>query len=247
MSKINQLILEWPKGTVKSSRELNESGYSPQLLQIYTNSGWMNPMGKGAYKLSDDPVDWEGGLYCLQKSAANRIHVGARTALALKGFTHYVSPELKTVELFGNETDLLPAWFKNQAWMEKVTFFRTNAFRYNNPKIFSLVEVNNILIKSSSPELAILEMLFLVPKIHSFEEASLVMEALTTLRSETVQRILEDCNSIKAKRLFLYLGEKYHHDWFEKLDPLKINLGSGKREIAKNGKLNKKYNITVPD
>jgi hypothetical protein len=36
MSKINQLIQNWPKGTIKTVSELKESGYSPQVLKIYT-------------------------------------------------------------------------------------------------------------------------------------------------------------------------------------------------------------------
>ena len=35
--------------------------------------------------------------------------------------------------------------------------------------------------------------------------------------------------------------------WFQKLDIKNIDLGKGKRQIAANGILNKKYQITVPD
>lgn len=246
MSKINQLFLEWPKGTIKSSLELRELGYSSQLLKIYANSQWINLLGRGAYKLSDDNVDWQGGLYCLQRRAENRIHVGAKTALTLKGYTHYVAQEQNAIELFGNTTDTLPAWFTKQIWMEKIKFFSTNAFQYDNLKVFSTIDLNNIPIMISSAELAILEMLFLVPVVHSFNEANLIMEILTSLRVEMVQFILESCSSIKAKRLFLYLGEKHNHSWFSQINQTNIDLGSGKREIVKKGKLNKKYNITVP-
>ena len=47
------------------------------------------------------------------------------------------------------------------------------------------------------------------------------------------------------KRLFLYLSEKANHSWLEDLDLDKLDLGKGKREIMKEGILDKKYLITV--
>ena len=55
------------------------------------------------------------------------------------------------------------------------------------------------------------------------------------------------CNSIKVKRLFLYMAENILHEWFDYLNLNKINLGSGKRVISKGGKLDKKYNIVIED
>ncbi|MEK6654555.1 MAG: type IV toxin-antitoxin system AbiEi family antitoxin domain-containing protein, partial [Thermodesulfobacteriota bacterium] len=51
---------------------------------------------------------------------------------------------------------------------------------------------------------------------------------------------------IKAKRLFLFLAEKCGHAWVNKLDISKVRLGSGKRLIVRGGRLDKKYQITVP-
>ena len=64
--------------------------------------------------------------------------------------------------------------------------------------------------------------------------------------AKMVQELLEDCNSIKVKRLFLYLAENSDHFWFKELNVKSVNLGKGKRVIDVNGKLDKKYNITVP-
>jgi hypothetical protein len=246
MSKINQLIQNWPKGTIKTVSELKESGYSPQVLKIYTTSKWLTLMGRGAYKLFNDDIDWTGGVYCIQRKKESSVHVGGKTALELKGFSHYVSQQKLHVELFGNESDTLPKWFTKQAWMKNLNFYKSALFEYNNSGAFTTADVNNVIINISSPELAILEMLYLVPKVHSFEEASLIMESLTTLRGELVQMLLEKCNSVKVKRIFLYLSEKYNHTWFNDLDKTKTYLGRGKREIVRNGMLDKKYNITVP-
>ena len=88
--------------------------------------------------------------------------------------------------------------------------------------------------------------LSLVPQEQSFEEAKLLMEGLSTLRPQAVQELLEVCNSIKAKRLFLFLAEACNHEWIKKINFLTIDLGNGKRVIEKNGVLDSKYNITVP-
>ncbi|HCY75809.1 MAG TPA: hypothetical protein DHV28_07790 [Ignavibacteriales bacterium] len=59
------------------------------------------------------------------------------------------------------------------------------------------------------------------------------MERLTTLRPKLVQSLLEECNSVKVKRLFRFLAEKLEHNWFKELQLENINLGSGERVIVK--------------
>lgn len=61
-----------------------------------------------------------------------------------------------------------------------------------------------------------------------------------------MQRLLEDCSSIKVKRLFLYLAEKAGHSWFDYMKLDNVDLGKGKRSLVKNGVLVNKYEITVP-
>ena len=142
--------------------------------------------------------------------------------------------------------EVIPRWFLTQSWKETIEAYATKIFSYDESKIFIQLDIKNVSVKISSPELAIMEMLYLVPKIHSFEEADLIIESLTTLRGELLQNLLEKCNSVKVKRTFLYLAEKHKHSWLQDIDQTKIYLGSGKREIVKNGRLDKKYNITVP-
>lgn len=66
------------------------------------------------------------------------------------------------------------------------------------------------------------------------------------LRPKSVQELLENCSSIKVKRLFLYLAEKLKHPWLYFVDLFKVDLGSGKRSLVKNGVYVDKYKITVP-
>lgn len=51
---------------------------------------------------------------------------------------------------------------------------------------------------------------------------------------------------MKVKRLFLYLADLAGHPWRAKLKERRIDLGSGKRLLVRGGKLDPKYQITVP-
>jgi tRNA-binding EMAP/Myf-like protein len=57
---------------------------------------------------------------------------------------------------------------------------------------------------------------------------------------------LEKCNSVRAKRVFLYVASTVNHNWYKKLDESKIDLGKGTRQIVVGGEYIKKYDICVP-
>jgi hypothetical protein len=61
-----------------------------------------------------------------------------------------------------------------------------------------------------------------------------------------VQELLEQCTAIKVKRLFLSIAERVGHSWVECLDLTRVELGVGKRQVYKGGRLDPKYAITVP-
>jgi hypothetical protein len=195
------------------------------------------------YKLYNDEVSWQGMLYGLQKKSNTSLHAGGKTALSLKGYGHYLSLRDSKVYFFSDRTENFNIWLKK---FEQVKLKRNVVFDYSKDENLTMFDTGNFKIKISSPELAAMEMVYLIPKEQSFDEANKIMEGLTTLRPNLLQDLLENCNSVKVKRLFLYLAEKNEHQWFEDLKMERINLGSGKRVIAEDGRLDKKYNITVP-
>lgn len=187
MDKINQLIKRWPKGSVKLSSTLNERGYQKDLLKKNALSNRLESLGYGAYKLADDNIEWYRAISAIQKQKLSNIHPGGKTALTLKGYAHYLGPTLKQVDLFGNKTDALPKWFIKSTWLPLIMYMQTKLFDYSTPELFSTFEMNNIKLNISSPELAVMEMLNLIPKGQSFDEAMKIMEGLTTLRPAFVQ------------------------------------------------------------
>lgn len=73
------------------------------------------------------------------------------------------------------------------------------------------------------------------------------MEGLVNLSPERLSRLLRECRSVKAKRLFLWFADRLGHAWRERLDLDEVDLGRGKRMLARGGKLDPKYLITVPE
>lgn len=248
-SKLNILLKVWPPGTVAVLPWLKEQGVYQQLAYKYEQSSWIKRIGEGAYIRDGEIVPWTGGVYALQNQLDLPIHVGGKTALAMNGFSHFLSPRGKTpVYLFSDPaTTRLPAWFRNYKWETKILHKMPHLFtRSTKDSTLTTILVERYELRVSSPERAILEVLHLVPQEQSFVEAKHLMESLTSLRPDVVQSLLERCKSIKAKRLFLFLAEITGQPWFSKLRLTKIDLGKGKRLIVKGGSFNAKYQITFP-
>lgn len=229
-----------------TSSYLKAKGYNYDLINRYKSSKWIEAVGRGAYKLQQDRIEWYGALHAMQKQLGFKIHAGGKTALEIKGYAHYLPATMKKLFLFGRENEKLPQWFKENDWGIAVNYVTTNLFPATRDDTFSDFQHNDFTIFVSSPERAAMEMSYHVPAHHGFDEAMRIMENLATLRPDIVQRLLEGCNSVKVKRLFMFMAEKSNYDWINHIDKTKINFGSGKRVIVKNGLLDKKYHITVP-
>ncbi len=247
MNKINQILQEWPAGTVITSNWLNEKGVYKQLADSYENSGWLMRIGRGAYKRKGEEISWESGLYTLLKLQSLSIHAGGKTALESQGFGHYIKMGgEQRVILWKTPETRLPAWFKNYAWKVNMEIRSAQLF-IEEVNALSTRKLDGIEVEISSAERAIIEYLYDIPAREGFDEANYIMEGLSTLRPQILQQLLEACKSVKVKRLFMYIAEYYNHAWFKRLNSSRIDFGKGKREIIKGGKYNKKYKIVVPE
>ena len=243
ISKINRLLQSFPEGTVVLSSWLVDQGYSLDLQKRYRRSNWLESIGTGAMKRKGDAITLEGALFALQNQANQSIHPGGKTALGLLGKAHYLELSTNSFILFGAPNDRLSPWMKNYKWGYSVHFHRTIIL----PPKLGLVkqELKNFSILVSSAARAMLECLYLVPRDQSLFECHEIMEGLNNLRPTIVQQLLEQCTSVKVKRLFLYLAEKSGHEWLSHLNIDNIDLGKGKRSVISNGAYNAKYQITV--
>lgn len=233
-----------PYGIVFLSSWLGEQGYSLELQKRYKNSRWLESIGTGAMKRTGDQVQMEGAIFALQKQLNLSVHIGGKSALAMLGKSHFLELNKKEITLFGQTSEKLPKWFSDFQWEKKFKYHSSNFL----PEELNMVDfnMNNYSIGISGPIRAIMECLYLTPKEQSLVECYDFMESLNNLPPQTVQIMLEKCNSIKVKRLFLFLAEKAGHTWFRFLKTDKIDLGKGKRSIVSNGIYEPTYQITVP-
>jgi hypothetical protein len=242
--KLKKLLDLCPKGHVCLSSWLNENKISYDLQQYYRRAGWLESLGQGAYKRQGNPVDWKAALSALQNQSAHKAHVGALTALSLQGYSHYLRMGGERVYLFTPTGGSLPKWFRDRDWGQDVHLSGTGFL----PAEMGITESTqgDLRLKISDPERAILECLYLSPDNLDLVECYHLMEGLANLRPRLLQELLEECKSIKVKRLFLYLAGKAGHQWFKFFDPAKVETGTGDRAIVKGGVYVPEYKISVP-
>lgn len=244
---LNQLLQAWPAGYIAVSPWLKSQGAYQQLVHEYEKSGWVRRIGRGAYARAGDVVEWSGGLNAIQQKLALPVHVADKTALQLQGYAHFLPlGEGGTLSLFGLPGTRLPAWFLRYDWGMALRYTTTMLFSGKNDTGLTAKKMEAFTVQISSPERAMMEFLYFVPGQESFEEAGLLMDGLNTLRPGLVQALLEKCRSVKVKRSFMYLAERSNHAWLGKLNLSGVTLGKGKRLIVKGGRLDTRYNITVP-
>ena len=242
-NKINRLLQDYYPGKLYFSGNLKQHGYSDQLLKQYRNSGWLTALSKGVMYRTGDKLLSFSTLASYNQQMGKSFHVAAHSALELKGFNHYV-PMGKPVLMIGHpKQQTIPDWMKENNFDMTLKFFSTETF--SNPQL-STSKVDGLNLLVSTPEQAFFECLLLSPKQYAFMDLFYVMEQLTTLRPEIVQDLLENTDNLKVKRLFLYMAEKAGHYWFDLLDVDKVDIGTAKHQLTKNGVYIPKYKITVP-
>jgi hypothetical protein len=243
-TKINQLLQKVPRGGLFLSSWMYENGISRELQRHYKNSQWLASIGTGVMARMGETPSIYGAIASLNEQDNKHFSIGAMSALEMVGYAHYLPMGKRTIVLFSPQKERLPLWFTNYEWEVYVRHNTTEYF--DGTTGINTVERDGFRLLLSSPERAFMECLHLSPKYYNLTDLYYVMEMLSLLPPANVQKLLEQCQSVKVKRLFLYMAEKAGHDWFKALDLSKISLGSGKRLIAKNGLYNNKYQITVP-
>jgi hypothetical protein len=241
---IKRLLEKYPRGAVLTARELLGLGVSRELQRSYVRSGWLKRVGVGAYLLLGGEMSLDGALRALQAGPSLSVHLGGYSALSEKhGKTHNI-PVARKAELFGRRGEKLPAWF--------VSAFGADCLLSLSdflPAELGLLtfDAGGFSVKVSSLERAMMELLYLSPTTHTLRESYQIMELLTTAKPALAQELLENCASVKVKRLFLLMAERTGHAWLKRIDLSAVDLGSGIREIEKGGKLDRKYSVVVGD
>ena len=193
--------------------------------------------------------------------------VGGKTALDLQGFAHYLPKRTTEIHLYGPKAP--PSWLKKLPLKIRFNYHNSQKlFPEPSAKMSHSLDIERAKAAAdtrsgglftiepwgqwswpltlSSPERAVLEALDELPDRESFEQMDKLMEELTGLRPRRLQKLLTDCRNVKVKRLFLFFADRHKHAWLKHLDKEKVDLGTGKRMVAKGGRLDHTYQITVP-
>jgi hypothetical protein len=232
-------LMEFPETMPLFFKHLKKLGYSPQLLYKYVKNGWLKKIGPQVYQRnSGKNIDPLLVIKAFQEHLELPVHLGAQTALYLQGTRHYLKFNFKYI-LFMSSYTRITRWIKS---LPEIEILVKKLFIPDSKD--SLIIQNGI--KVSSPERALIEMCAILPQKATFDELIHLMDLSPSLRSMTLQNLLSNCVSVKAKRLFLYAAEKSNHAWFSRLDVSKIDLGKGTRQIVLGGVYDKKYDICIP-
>jgi hypothetical protein len=267
--KLNSLQRSLPEGLIVDAAWLEMHGYSRALRKKYVTRGWLDQVVRGVYRRPapklQESLRWQAVVISLQTLLGHPYTVGGRTALELQGFAHYLSGRHREIHLYG--TGKPPGWLSKLHLEDQFVLhnadrlFRRNSRRPRGSN--SGTGTGNDFLQSSytrqpwgqwewpltlsSPERAIFELLDEVPQRETFHQADTLMEGLRNLSPRRLHILLLDCRSVKVKRLFLWFAERHEHAWLKKLDRKDVDLGQGKRMLVKGGKLDPKFNITVPE
>ncbi|MGF1587319.1 MAG: type IV toxin-antitoxin system AbiEi family antitoxin [Bacteroidales bacterium] len=231
-------------GCVVTVDWLESYGISRNLQKYYLKSGWLESIGRSAYKKPGDSIEWQGALNAIQKQTETQVHVGGLSALAIQGFSHYLRISNESLQLFSPLKSKLPKWFGDYDWKLDIQHYQSS-FLPPDSGIKEL-EHNQILISVSTPERAIMECLYLAPQKMDLVECYHLLEGLVNLKPNLLNELLSRCNSVKVKRLFLFMAEKASHQWFQFLNTNQIHIGTGNRMLAEKGIHIPKYLISVP-
>ncbi|MGE4344489.1 MAG: type IV toxin-antitoxin system AbiEi family antitoxin domain-containing protein [Geoalkalibacter sp.] len=233
---LKKVLFSLPPGMPISTWHLKKFGISRQLAYRYVQHGWLKQLGYGYYLRPGDKLTETGSVASLQANDV-AVHIGGKSALTLKGFTHYLSMSESTLTLYGRGVRNLPKWFQQQF---KVVL--SNSLLFDEPEkpaeqycVSRLAQTADAPLVSE-PERAVLEMLDLVPKQQTFEEARQIMEGLQSLRTKKMQELLTHCKKIKAKRLFWQVAEELHLTVLAKVDAAQIDFGSKSAYILQGEK-----------
>lgn len=266
-NKLNRLERELPEGVLVDAGWLEERGYSRSLRSQYVGSGWLEQPARGVFRRPRGRLSWEQVVISMQVLLGLPVSVGGRSALELQGYAHYLSHSVSVIHLYSD--------VKLPGWVEKLPL-DVLLVVHNRTRFLPTVDVGDGLslesgeggssetslpgalrierwghwewpLVMSTPERAILELLDELPGGESFHNADMVMEGLANLSPRRLQPLLEQCRSVKVKRLFFFFADRHKHRWLARIDRDKIDLGSGKRMLVKGGKLDPVYQITVPE
>lgn len=230
-SLLKRLVQDLVPGVPVSYATLAAKGISAQLAYRYVKTGWLQRLASGVYAAPNHPLSLEASLRFLAEESYP-LHVGGKTALAWFGYRHNVSPTGEQLTLYAQGRTKVPKWFT-----EHFQCRVSGRVLFDEPNGVPLYLANNHPthpgIWVSEPERAALEMLSDVPENQGLEEASNLVEGMTSMRTSVLMALLTKCKNVKTVRLFLHLAKQLKLPYAASLPPELLPTGSKSRYVRK--------------
>lgn len=272
-AKLKQLETDLPEGLIVDAAWMEAKGIATNLRTYYVKNDWLEQPTRGVYRRPRGSLGWQQVVISLQTLLLNVLKgpflVGGRTALELQGLSHYLSQETKTIHLYGPHKP--PNWLYKLPLPQEFVYHNSETLFQNAHALASLAVNLNFgterdltsfqggsletlswgqwdwPLTLSRPERAYLELLDELPNKESFHQADMFMQGAVNFSPRRLQKLLEDCRSVKVKRLFFFFADRHQHSWLKRIDKKKIDLGKGNRMLVKGGRFDPVYQITVPE
>lgn len=248
-SKINWLVSHTLPGALVLQQWLVKNGISHSLTQKYARSGWLNKLFTGVYyrPVADQNYQpgWADAVQALRQQLSLPVHLAGLSSLSHQGLSHYLPLGSARVWLGMAGRQPLPGWFKNfpgQSWL----YCYGSKLGALSERDFTTVTLNGRELVASSAELAAYEVVDAIGRHIRFEHAAELFQGLVNLSPRKVQSLLSRSQAVQTNRVFLFLSHYHGHQWAKRLVESRINLGSGKRQVVRQGRYDERYKITVP-
>lgn len=159
-TKINNLRQQIPSNGIMLTSWLEKSGFNRNEVYDYMESGWLQRISTGVYQFTGDTPTLYGILASYQKQIGLKYHIGAASALELKGFSHYIAMGKPTAVVFSPVRPPLPKWLNDADLDMNLAEVAT--------KVLGTIGIEQMdyqeqTLTVSSPERAIMECVLLSP------------------------------------------------------------------------------------
>ncbi|MBK7928349.1 MAG: AbiEi antitoxin N-terminal domain-containing protein [Bryobacterales bacterium] len=214
--KLNWLQRNLPEGLVADAGWFERHDVSRQLRRKYVMNGWLHSLARGVYARpvqsgSSKEYPWQQLVVSLGSLLDVPVAVGARTALELQGFGHYLAAAgPREVHLYANRP--LPGWVSKVPVSTPPVTMRRGVQTRSNPALTcgppgepalagaGLTQRRGATWKLtlSTPERGILELLDEVPNRETFHQTDMLMEGLRNLSPKRLHALLADCKTSRS-------------------------------------------------
>ena len=156
-TKIKKILDLTPRDSVQFSSWLAAQGIDRKEQSLYVRSGWLERVAQGVYKIAGSSPTLFGAVASYNNQLGKACHVGASSALDLRGYSHFVSMGKPSAYLFTDKESRLPGWFGSVEWDMTVKYFTTSIFGGDTG--LELYDYNGAQLLISGPERAFMECL----------------------------------------------------------------------------------------